>query len=170
MKVLLVEDVEGLGNMGDVVQVKLGYGRNFLLPKRLAVLPSDGAIKEFQVRQKKLAKIHTKLLKDASQIKVEIEKIPFVTIEHRANPEGILYGSVTPSMIAEALLDNGVKVEPKWIVVKEHIKQTGDYTVDVNCYKDVSTTLKVKVIPTQEVKPEEVEAQGEASPTPEQTG
>jgi large subunit ribosomal protein L9 len=170
MKVLLVEDIDGLGKMGEVVQVKPGYGRNYLIPKKLAVLPSEGAVKDFQVRQKKLAKIHAKLVKDASQVKAELEQIPFVTIEHRANEEGVLYGSVTPSMIAEALLDYKIKVEAKLIQLKEHIKQTGDYDVDIHLYKDVTTKLKVKVVPTLEVKTEAGQSDEGTQPASEQTG
>ena len=157
MKLLLVEDVEGLGKTGEVVEVRPGFGRNYLVPKRLAVVPSDGALREFQLRQKKRVKINKKLVEDASKIREEIEKIPFVNIEHRANEEGVLYGAVSPSMITEALLDYGIKLEPKLVVLKEHIKKIGEYEVSINLFKEVTSKLNVKIVATQEVKTTEEE-------------
>lgn len=157
MKVLLIEDVQGLGKIGDIVQVKPGYGRNYLIPRNMAVKPSEGAIKDLKQRQKKLGKIHKKFVDDASKVREAIQTIPFVTIEHRTNEEGVLYGSISPSMIAESLRDYGIKIEPKSVELGEHIKKTGDYEVQINLYKDVLANLKVKVIPTLEVKTKQEE-------------
>src|SRR5881397_3849866 len=117
MKVLLWNDVEKLGRRGEIVEVKDGYARNFLIPRRLASKPTPSMYKEFELEKRRVAKVEAKLVADAKQVSDRLAQIPSVSIEVNANEEGHLYGSVTPTMVAEALKDHQLKVEPKAVEI-----------------------------------------------------
>jgi len=151
MKVLLWNDVEKLGRRGEIVDVKDGYARNYLIPRRLASKPTPSMYKEFELEKRRLAKVEAKLIADAKVIAERLEKIPSVSIEVNANEEGQLYGSVTPTMIAEALKDHQLKVEPKAVEIAEPIKQLGTYEVSVNLHREVKPKLKVWVLSSKAV-------------------
>jgi len=146
MKVLLWNDVEKLGRRGEIVEVKDGYARNYLIPRRMASKPTPSMYKEFELEKRRLAKVEAKLIADAKVIAERLEGIPSVSIEVNANEEGHLYGSVTPTMIAEALKDHQLKVEPKAVEIAEPIKQLGTYEVSINLHRDVKPKLKVWVL------------------------
>ena len=149
MKVLLWNDVEKLGRRGEIVDVKDGYARNYLIPRRLASKPTPSMYKEFELEKRRQGKVEAKLVADATQVADKLKGIPSVSIEVNTNEEGHLYGSVTPTMIAEALRDHQLKVEPKAIEIAEPIKQVGTYEVVVNLHRDVKPALKVWVLSTK---------------------
>jgi large subunit ribosomal protein L9 len=149
MKVLLWNDVEKLGRRGEIVEVKDGYARNYLIPRRLASKPTPSMYKEFELEKRRQGKVEAKLIADASQIAEKLASIASVSIEVNTNEEGHLYGSVTPTMIAEALKDQQLKVEPKAIEIAEPIKQVGTFEVVVNLHREVKPKLKVWVLSTK---------------------
>lgn len=158
MKVLLLQDVDRLGKQGEVVDVRDGYARNFLFPKNLAIKPTPNANKTLELIKRKQAKLEQKLVSEAQQVAKVLEGIPEIVIEVRATETGHLYGSVTPSMVVDALRDHKVKVEAKQIEMPDGIKQTGEYQVKVTLFKNLVSTLKLKVVPTAEVKVAEKES------------
>jgi large subunit ribosomal protein L9 len=149
MKVLLWNDVEKLGRRGEIVDVKDGYARNYLIPRRLASKPTPSMYKEFELEKRRQNKLEARLVAGASQVAEKLAQIASVSIEVNTNEEGHLYGSVTPTMIAEALKDHQLKVEPKSIDIAEPIKQVGTFEVTVNLHREVKPKLKVWVLSTK---------------------
>jgi len=155
MKVLLWQDVEKLGKRGEVVDVRDGYARNFLFPRKLASKPTPSMYKEFELAKRRSAKQEAALVSDAKQVAEKLGGVTSVSIEVNTNEEGHLYGAVTPSMISDALRDQGLKVEARAIEIAEPIKQVGTYEVTVNLHHEVKPTLKVWVLSTKAVKADE---------------
>lgn len=162
MKVLLWRDIDKLGRRGEVVEVRSGYARNHLLPRRMASLPTPSMYREFELEKRRQVKQEQRLVSDAEHLAVKISQLTSVTIEVNTNTEGHLYGSVTPTMVAEALRDQGLKVEPRAIEIESAIKQIGIYEVTVNLFKEVKPKLKIWVVSTKAVS--------EASPTAPSAG
>ena len=163
MKVLLWQDVDKLGKRGETVDVKEGFARNFLFPRKLASIPTPSMHKEFELAKRRSVKQEAALITDAKAVAEKLAGVTSVSIEVNTNEEGHLYGAVTPSMVAEALKDQGLKVEAKAIEITEPIKQVGTYEVTVNLHRDVQPKLKVWVLSTKAVKP----AEGSAKPAEE---
>ena len=150
MKIRLWQDIDKLGKRGEIVDVKDGYARNYLLPRKLGAAATVGMDKEFELEKRRQAKVEAHLVSDAKTVAAKITELTSgVSLEVNANDDGSLYGSVTPTMIAESLRDKGLKVEPKTIEIKEPIKQTGTYEVTVNLHRDVKPILKVWVLSTK---------------------
>ena len=161
MKVLLWQDVDKLGRRGETVDVREGFARNFLFPRKLASIPTPSMHKEFELAKRRMVKQEAALIGDAKQVAEKLAGVTSVSIEVNTNEEGLLYGAVSPSMIADALKDQGLKVEAKGIEIAEPIKKVGTYEVVVNLHREVKPTLKVWVLSTKAVKPEEKKS-GEA--------
>jgi len=161
MKILLWTDVEKLGKRGDVVDVREGYARNFLFPRRLGSKPTPSMYKEFELEKRRVAKQEAVVVSESKAVAEKLAGVTSVSIEVNTNEEGHLYGAVTPSMVAEALKDQGLKVEAKAIEIAEPIKQVGTYEVTVNLHRDVKPKLKVWVLSTKAVKPVEPSKAGE---------
>ncbi|HXX95231.1 MAG TPA: 50S ribosomal protein L9 [Planctomycetota bacterium] len=155
MKVLLWHDVEKLGKRGEVVEVREGYARNFLFPRRLGSKPTPSMYKEFELEKRRVDKQEAVLVTESKALAEKLSGITSVSIEVNTNEEGHLYGAVTPSMVAEALKDQGLKVEARAIEIAEPIKQVGTYEVTVNLHREVKPKLKVWVLSTKAVKPAE---------------
>lgn len=151
MKVLLLYDVDRLGKQGEIVNVRPGYARNYLIPKRLATEPHPGAQKELALIRRRQQKLEQQMITAAEEIAAAIDKIPGIVVELRANAEGVLFGSVSPSMITQALRDHQIKLDAKQIEIPEPIKQVGDFTVHIRLYKEIARALRVTVKATQEV-------------------
>ncbi|MBN2063448.1 MAG: 50S ribosomal protein L9 [Sedimentisphaerales bacterium] len=145
MKLLLLEDVPSLGYFGDVVVVKNGYARNYLLPQQLATLPSESKIKEIEAERAKRAE--ERVLMREALVKV-CEKVneASVTIEANANPGGHLYGSVAEADIAKALQDAGFEVKAKQVAMSGHITQLGEYHVSLKLAHDLKAKITVNVV------------------------
>jgi len=144
VQVILSEEVTNLGRPGDVVKVKAGYARNFLLPRKLAVEANPKNLREFE-HAKSVALLKREALKQkAAGLKARIEALT-VGINARAGEEGKLFGSVTNIDIERALRDQGVEVDRRRITLAEPIKQLGEFTVTVKLESEVEARLKVNV-------------------------
>ncbi len=166
MKVLLWQDVEKLGKRGEVVDVREGYARNCLIPRRLASVPTSSMYKEFDLEKRRLAKMEAALVSDAKAVAERLAGVPSVSIEVNTNEQGHLYGSITPTMVADALRDHGIKVEPKVVEILDPIKEVGTYEVGIHLHKEIQPRLKVWVLSTKAVKPEGTKAQEAGSAAP----
>jgi len=158
MHVILTEDVEKLGDAGEVVRVKAGFARNYLLPQGKAMLATDGRVKEIEHKQRM---VDEKLRKQVGEYAAVAKGLADLELEfeRQAGPEGKLFGSVTNADIHALLKERGFKVERRRITLSEPIKQLGDTTVDVRLHREVSATVKIKVIGGEpEPEPEVAEA------------
>jgi large subunit ribosomal protein L9 len=144
MDVLLCEDVDNLGQRGQVVKVRSGYGRNYLLPQGLTIKASAGNKKMLDEQRRLLAKREQREHLSAQS---ESEKLQGIELrfDRRVGEHGILFGSVTALDIAEALKERGLSVERRRIGLREHIKEVGDYDVTIKLHRDVTPTIKVLV-------------------------
>ena len=145
MRVILIEDVANLGYVNDVVTVKDGYGRNFLIPQKKAVIASESALKVLAEDMKQRAHKLEKIKADARSVADKLEGISLV-ISAKTSSTGTIFGSVSNIQIAEELAKQGIEIERKQILVKEPIKEAGNYTVTVKLHKDVSIEIPVEVV------------------------
>ena len=145
MEVILREDVEKLGNRGQVVKVAAGYARNFLLPKKLAVAATDANRKiveqERQAHLRKEAKIKSEA-EDLSKLLTGVS----VTIAQKAGENDQLFGSVTSKDVADALAAKNFTIDRRKIQLEEPIKQLGEFKIPVRLYKDVTAEVTVLVV------------------------
>lgn len=146
MKIILRADIEKLGRLGDVVEVKNGYGRNYLLPQGLAMLATPSNLKVFEMERAKLQAQMEAIRSSAADIAKKIEAA-VVSITMRVGDNDKLYGSVTTSMIAEHLAAQGVEVDRHRILLDAPIRTIGEFDIRVRLHADVVPTLKVKVVP-----------------------
>jgi len=148
IQVILKEDVQNLGKSGDLVTVRPGYGRNYLIPQGLAVIATAGNVKQIEHEKKLIAARNAQLLKDAQSVSDKLGALE-VQIERQAGEEQKLFGSVTGRDIAEALAEKGVPVDHKKIVLPEPIKTIGYHTVEVKLGQGITGKVKVVVVPKQ---------------------
>ena len=146
MKVILTEEIRGLGTRGDVVTVKDGYARNYLLPKNLAREATAGNLKSIEQERKKWALLAQEE-KVAAQKSAESVQGVKITIQKRVGENGQLFGSVTANEIADALEAKGIAVDKRRIELAHPIKALGTHEVDVRLHREVSAHIKVEVIP-----------------------
>ena len=144
MEVLLRDDIDNLGARGEVVKVRVGYGRNYLLPRGLAVQATPANVKQIELQRKSLLKKATEEKAVADQ---QAELLKDVTLEfaRKVGEHGLLYGSVTSMDIAEAFAAQGYEIERRKITLKEPIKEVGEYEVPVKLHREVTTNVKVVV-------------------------
>lgn len=145
MKLILKENVEHLGQIGDIVKVAPGYGRNYLLPRGLAIIATEKNAKALEHAKRQLAYKKNKELEGAKLLAVKLEAV-IIELAHQAGEEGKLFGSVTNMEIAAFLKNNGFEIDRKKIVMAEPIKQLGEYEVTVKIHPEVTAVLKVKVV------------------------
>ena len=145
MKVILREDVETLGAAGEVVNVKDGYARNFLVPRSLAYVATSGALRRIEQEMKIRAKKVEIEKSDLSVLAGKLSEVS-VTIPMRVGEEERLYGSVTPMMIADSLANQGYAVDRRSISIEEPIRTLGSHDVSVKFKHGVSATVRVNVI------------------------
>ena len=145
MKVILTEEIRGLGTRGDVVTVKDGYARNFLLPKNLAREASTGNLKQIEHERRKWSLL-AQQEKDAAQKAADKVKGVKITIEKRVGEHGHLFGSVTANEIADALMEKGIEVDKRRIELEQPIKNLGVHDVDVRLHREVSANIQVEVV------------------------
>ena len=148
MQVILKEDVHNLGKAGELVKVKPGYGRNYLIPQGKAVVATAGNVKQIEHEKKLIAAKQALVLKDAQAMVDRLAAIE-VQIERQAGEEDKLFGSVTSRDIAEALKDKGVTVDHKKVHLPEPIKTIGYHTIDIKLATNVTGKIKVVVVPKQ---------------------
>jgi large subunit ribosomal protein L9 len=145
MKVILRKDIDNLGVIGEVVTVRSGYARNFLVPREMAYIASPGAIKAIEVEKKQYAKRRQKEKGDAEVLALALSELQ-VSIAMKVGEEGKLYGSVTNQMIADELNLRGYAIDKKHIIIDEPIRSLGVFSVRVKLFTDVTANLKVWVI------------------------
>ena len=168
MRVLLRRNIPQLGKIGDIVNVKPGYARNYLVPHRLAVEPTEGNLKAIEAEKQAYLQ---QLAKDKAQIEAKAAVIQGkeVTIAARANVEGHLYGSVGPAQISAALAEAGAFVDSEFIKLDEPIQQLDKYDVNVEFSEEVSATIHVWVVPIREEGDEDHDASGGETEAPHGT-
>ncbi len=149
MKVILKEDVEGLGNAGDIVNVKDGYARNYLIPRGLALRATARNVKALEKQRQMVLQRINKERKRYEAFAAKLAELK-VVIKKRAGEEGKLFGSVTTRDIAEALEQMGYELDRKRIVLDEPIKALGNYTVKVKLPYQVEAELAIEVVPEEE--------------------
>ena len=145
MKVILKENVPGLGYKDDVVEVKDGYGRNYLIPQGIAIIASSAALKRLAEDQKQRAHKIAKMRADAEAAAAALEGVK-LTIGAKTSANGTVFGSVNAIQIADALEKAGHTVDRKLIVLKEPVKEVGVYTAAIKFLKDVVAEVEFEVV------------------------
>ncbi|HRG03767.1 MAG: 50S ribosomal protein L9 [Paludibacteraceae bacterium] len=146
MEIILKEDVINLGYKGDIVKVKDGYGRNFLIPTKKAVIASESAKKMLAEDNKQRAHKFEQIKNNAVELSEKIAALGSLTIGAKTSSTGKIFGAVGPIQIAEALEKAGVTVDRKVIAIKEPIKEVGSYTASVKLHKEVSAEISFEVV------------------------
>ena len=160
--ILLREDIEHVGGRGEIVKVKAGYARNYLLPQKFATLATKGNVKQIEQERAALLK-RAAIEKATAEAQHEQMTSIALTFERKAGEHGTLFGSVTSMDIAEALNAKGYEIDRRKIVLKEAIKETGEYTVNVKLHREVTLAVPVTVtgeggeMPVKEEKAAKVE-------------
>jgi len=144
MKVLLKQDVAKIGKKGQILDVKEGYARNFLIPGGLAVEASGGAMKQIEEEKKASDRHKMKEKEEAQELAKKIEGLS-ILLKHKAGDEGRLFGSITSAELAEALKQKNFPIDKKKIVLDEPIRLVGDYEVKVKLHPEVAAHLKLRV-------------------------
>ena len=145
MQLILKEDVQGLGYKDDVVEVKNGYGRNYLIPQGKAVIATPSALKVLAEDQRQRAHKLAKIKADAEAAAAALEGVS-LTIGAKTSATGTIYGSVNAIQIAEALEKLGHNVDRRQIVIKDAVKEVGKYNATINFHKEVSVEVPFEVV------------------------
>lgn len=144
MKIVLLQSVRGLGDPGEIVNVKSGYARNYLIPQDMAVYATKNNISKIENRIEKAKAIELEKVEKLKSVAEKLDKL-VLKFELKAGEEDKLFGSVTTQMISEGLLEQGYNVERKDIIIDDTIKTLGNHYVSIYLHKDVSCKVKVKV-------------------------
>ncbi len=145
MRVILKQEVAQLGDAGDIVSVKPGYGRNYLIPRGLAVPASEGSVREAEHQQRVAEAIRRKNLAGAQGLAEKLEATA-VSIRRETGEDEKLFGSVTNRDIAQALADEGIEIDRRTIQLDDPIKNIGLFTVPIRLHRDVTANVRVYVI------------------------
>ncbi|MEW6374978.1 MAG: 50S ribosomal protein L9 [Thermodesulfobacteriota bacterium] len=145
MLIILLEDVPSLGKVGDKVKVSDGYGRNYLIPKKKAILATEKSLKAIEHQKRQIQQRMGKIKKDAERMVQQIEQIS-CTFSKSVGESGKLFGSVTSMEIENFLKENGILVDRKKILLEEPIKNLGMFTVPIKLHPEVTGHLKVWVV------------------------
>ena len=156
MKVILLKELQGKGGEGDVVEVARGFANNFLLRQGYAVQATKGNLKQLEQRRKNIAKREEVRIANAEAKKAQLEEGRIV-IKAKVGDEGVLFGSVTAQMIADAIqASKGLEIDRRRIDVRQAIKVVGEHTVDVALYREIKAEVKLLVADEQATEAEEV--------------
>jgi large subunit ribosomal protein L9 len=145
IELILTEDIHRLGNAGDVVRVKAGYGRNYLLPQGKAMLATASRVKEIEHQRRVIDELQKKAIAGYQELARRVSAVN-LTFDMQASPEGKLFGSVTNADIAARLAAAGVEIERRKIAIAEPIKTVGDHAVTIRLHREVQTPVVVKVV------------------------
>lgn len=145
MKLILKEDVNKLGEAGDIVDVKPGYGRNFLIPQGKAIIASDGALKQLELLKEK-AERRAELTIEAAKDLAETLETTSVTLPVTVGEDEKIHGSVTNQHVADALAERGIDVDRRKISLDQDIKTLGEYTATVSLLGEIKAQIKVWVV------------------------
>lgn len=155
-RVLLKEDIESLGGRGEIVSVRAGYARNYLLPRGYAIPATKGNVKQVEQEREALLK---KAAEERTTAELQLENMRTLKFkfERKAGESGTLFGSVTSMDIEDALKQKGYEVDRRKIILKSPIKEIGEYTVPVRLHREVTLELPIEVSPEGEVIQEHLE-------------
>lgn len=149
MEVILLEKIHNLGNLGDKVNVKPGYGRNYLIPHNKALPATPENLKDFEAKRAAYEQHETELLANAKERAEKLAEL-LITIPAMVGDEGKLYGSVGTRDIADAVTNAGVKVEKSEVMLPHGaLRYVGDYDIDIQLHGDVTAVVKVNVVAEQ---------------------
>ena len=154
VKLLLVENVDGLGIVGDVVRVRTGYARNYLIPFALATEPSKELISQLAAKRKEAEEEQRKLRIVREALIKKLEGVE-ITMERACNDQGMLYGSVTQQDIAGALSSLGFSVRPREVRLPQVVKRLGQFEVTIKLASDLEELVQVHVVPDRELQKDE---------------
>ena len=145
MEVILLQDVEKLGKEGEIIRIKDGYGRNYLIPRKLAIPSNPQALKILEVKRKKRILEEEKLKSAAEDVSKKISSLS-CTISVEAGMEDKIFGTVTPDMVRNALMQEGLDIDKKHILIEEPIKKLGVYQVNIRLHSEVIAPLRIWVV------------------------
>ena len=144
MQIVLLERVAKLGQMGEVVEVRNGYARNFLLPQGKALRATEGNLKRFETERAQLEVAHLELKQEAEKVAVKLDGQSFVVIRS-ASDGGVLYGSVSPRDIADAATAGGFSLDRRQVTLDQPIKELGVHPVSISLHPEVDATITINV-------------------------
>ena len=144
--VLLREDIDDLGARGEIVRVKAGYARNYLLPRKLAVQATASNVKQIEQERSALLKKESKEKATAEEQAGQMKALR-LSFTRKVGEHGILYGSVTSMDIAEALKERGYEIDRRRITLRDAIKETGEFAVPVRLHREVTVEIPVEIVP-----------------------
>ncbi|PAU93194.1 50S ribosomal protein L9 [Aliifodinibius salipaludis] len=145
MKLILREDVDKLGESGDIVEVRAGYGRNYLIPQGKAMMATDGALKQVE-RMKEQAERRAELTVERAQDMAERLETTSVTIPVEVGEDERIHGSVTTQDIADALAERDIEIDKRKITLDQEIKTLGEYTATISLISEIKAQIKVWVV------------------------
>ncbi len=145
MEIILLQDVQNLGYKDDVVKVKNGYGRNFLIPQGKGILATPSAKKQLEESLKQRAHKLAKIKADAEALAAQLNGVS-LTIGAKTSATGTIFGSVNNIQIAEALSKKGFDIDRKIIYINDNVKELGNYTATIKLHKEVSAEIKFEVV------------------------
>jgi len=154
VKLILTEAVHSLGEAGDLVRVKPGYARNYLLPQGKAILATESRVKELEHNKRIVAEKAARALKDLHGAKAKLDAVK-LEVTARAGAEGKLFGSVTTAQIAEHLRERGFEIDRRRIELREPIKEIGEHDVAIRLHREVQASIKLVVVADGTHAPEE---------------
>jgi len=146
MKVILKQDVETLGSTGDIVTVKNGYGRNYLIPRGLAILATPSNVKVVEEIRRQTSHRLERLVNDAKELARQLEKLDIV-ISARVGEESRIFGSITTQQVADVLASKGLEIDRRKIELQEEIRALGVYPATIKLHGDVTAEVKIQVVP-----------------------
>ncbi|MFQ6083599.1 MAG: 50S ribosomal protein L9 [Candidatus Aminicenantia bacterium] len=149
MKIILKEDVDNLGYRGDIVEVAPGYGRNYLIPKKLAIEVTPSNLKMIEIERKALLKKVEKEKLSFEEVTQKLNQVK-LTFYRKAGEKDVIFGSVTSIDIGQALKDLGYEVDKRKILLEEPIKRLGNYSVPIKLYHELTAEIKVEVLREEE--------------------
>jgi large subunit ribosomal protein L9 len=148
VNLILKEEVPGLGDPGELVKVKVGYARNFLLPQGKAVLATESKVKQLEHNKRLVAEKLAKELKDLEAVRDRLQSLDLEVVA-KAGEEGKLFGSVTSAQITDLLVEKGFEIDRRKVLLADPIKELGEHVVSLRLRKDVVAELKLKVSPEE---------------------
>lgn len=149
MQVILLEKIERLGIIGDVVDVKLGFARNFLLPQKKALRATEANLEYFKAKKAEIEASNQKLKNEAEKLASKISNVSLV-LTRQASDSGFLFGSVRPSDIVEGMMEQGYKISKWQVKIAAPIKSIGTYQVGIVLHPEVTVNISVRIMTAQE--------------------
>ena len=145
MEVILIQDLANLGFKNDIVKVRDGYGRNYLLPQKIAIIANEANLKQLAETLKQQAHKAAKLLADAQALEAKLAET-VIELKVKANEDGKIFGTVTTQNISDALAAQGIAIDKKVITIAEPIKELGEHTAQARLHREVKAEIKLNVV------------------------